>query len=1088
MKNPFLFEAQPFASSSGNPNSFKDEAFTNESLFGRETFHFQPEFESGSDEFGLEWEAPGASFARTQPSPNARGTRILWPALGFPAIIAPRQTASSNPAATDATRSICVLVLTAKPLSKEDAARYLRYVPWADRHQRFIPSGKSGAFSAQELIVRPVTLVGGQDDAKLCQAYAFGGGSSDSLVVSISTYVLKKYAAWGLTQLSEIRVSEAASQRLTAGQQYNLFWNDEQPGDFSSEMNLLLDKFASPKQQKYGRAWQSWKSSYLQEYGLEYGSRYAPYKSKDKDARPVEVLHPLFVSVASGNTIRIGHVTDTHISVRSDVFERNLAGWRLPGNANQIQFNNWNKSFESVYGPAKAHSDIVLLTGDLIDYGRGHIGQSNSGQDLGLDENYHEDRNWFLFYYLLAGNDPFNRAGRYTVPVYTTLGNHDWRLNPYPPFAPGSEDPEAFIHNYDKFDGTKERPAIMRKAHGPGWEREYSYRLNVNKHVDGLIDRIPVLRQAAAAYRAVKTAAKVGLRATGQALWGLLVSHNLDIKGTPLETTPESIAWYLLLINPFLDYQFALPGGHQFLMLDWSEDEEVKNFPDGKSAGVRAAKCLTSLQRWHVARFLASPGKAKTIGIHMPPIGPRGEWTVEDLTAGAKSYSAGAPPMVAWTRLRLPMFPLLAVVPHEGFSEWLAATYGSFLRNRTWFMDSLAKSTQHGVRLVFSGHIHRNGCLVVRPATLQIPKKGSPIPEKYQTLKVTSVSPGQNPLRDAKGPLYVNTTSAGPRGVQTSRKGGWHEWPGFSLARLVNTGVVTSVWQGLAPPAAWQTSAGNQVRQEVSDFEFEREFNEPEYATELDTQSGFCPTCGHERDEAMEVSWERETSAAPMYVRNFSGPAAECVAALTRAGKTRAQALAIINAQIGMAIRMLRVAAHRLQRGNRTDQTKVLFQRIFRVSPGFAPTWLRQTATIKDRGDVVSVRCGQVADLLASGRLRFFCTINSTNCPDCGNDNSDFACSSWGDHNVVCLGAPFWDDIRSGNRASTLSTLMHEPFHIYFGRYVTEHGRPSGESVGKFGGINCIVQFVFQINRRTPPQRVTNRCVGTAVRNEVVGV
>jgi hypothetical protein len=38
---------------------------------------------------------------------------------------------------------------------------------------------------------------------------------------------------------------------------------------------------------------------------------------------------------------------------------------------------------------------------------------------------------------------------------------------------------------------------------------------------------------------------------------------------------------------------------------------------------------------------------------------------------------------------------------------------------------------------------------------------------------------------------------------------------------------------------------------------------EADYATELDTESGFCPTCGHERKEAMEISWDGEVPAAP---------------------------------------------------------------------------------------------------------------------------------------------------------------------------------------------------------------------------------
>ena len=226
------------------------------------------------------------------------------------------------------------------------------------------------------------------------------------------------------------------------------------------------------------------------------------------------------------------------------------------------------------------------------------------------------------------------------------------------------------------------------------------------------------------------------------------------------------------------------------------------------------------------------------------------------------------------------------------------------------------------------------------------------------------------------------------------------------------------------------------------------------------------------------------------YVKDFAGSASECAEALKRAGKTRTEALSIINAQIGVAIAMIRKSATALKRGSRADKTKTLFQKIFKVKPEFVPTWLKPTATIKDRGDVVATRCKRVAELLASGTIKFFCTINSTNCPDCSNDSSDFACSSWGDESkapknsrVVCLGDAFWDDMRAGKTDSLLATLMHEPFHIYYGKYVTEHR----SDAGKFGGINCLVQPVFETNGRAAPDRVHERCTNMVVRKEVDG-
>lgn len=228
-------------------------------------------------------------------------------------------------------------------------------------------------------------------------------------------------------------------------------------------------------------------------------------------------------------------------------------------------------------------------------------------------------------------------------------------------------------------------------------------------------------------------------------------------------------------------------------------------------------------------------------------------------------------------------------------------------------------------------------------------------------------------------------------------------------------------------------------------------------------------------------------AAAPQFVRGFSGPPAECAAALRRAGKTRAQALAIINRQIAIAIQMLRKAAAALKHGQRSKHTSDLFLKIFRVRPGFVPRDFKPSATIRDRGDVVAVRCARVADLLASGQLKIFCAINAANCPDCTGPGG-FACSSWGgeskaprNSHVLCLGPRSWDDMRTGRTASLLDTLMHEPFHIYFGKYVTAHRA----NPGKFGGIYCISRFVFELNRRGVPPEVMQACAGTPVRREL---
>ena len=65
-------------------------------------------------------------------------------------------------------------------------------------------------------------------------------------------------------------------------------------------------------------------------------------------------------------------------------------------------------------------------------------------------------------------------------------------------------------------------------------------------------------------------------------------SNPVALKGFPVETSVESIAWYLLSINPFLDYAFTLPGKQSVLMLDWAKDEDVLFSEDSRTARKKA--------------------------------------------------------------------------------------------------------------------------------------------------------------------------------------------------------------------------------------------------------------------------------------------------------------------------------------------------------------------------------------------------------------------------------------------------------------------------------------------------------------------
>jgi hypothetical protein len=737
-------------------------------------------------------EAAQALEATTSTRPLSVRARILWPALGFPAVISPQSNGSSDPLEATPSRSIVALILSdQRYLGKEDVAHYLRIVPWSQRGRRHIPDGQPGSFGVEDVQVRNddrgKMLQWPQSDTH-SQAVVFGGKrglnpgqdtDDDTIVVSLSRMVRDFYRKQGLEHLHEIRISEAAAARLT-GDQYHLFWNEdvENAAAPSGEMQLLLGEFAKPNRADLAPEWKKHLAFFLDEYKYDYGALHAPYQSSDPQKRLTEVLHPVFIRRKS-QSLNIAHMTDTHVDVRPDVYEENLTKEsKLAG----ISFNNYNKDFREIYRESRANADLILLTGDLIDYGRGHVGLSFSGsrKTLGQDGAYQRDRNWMLFYYLLAS------GGNYTKPVYTCLGNHDWRLNPYPPFAPGAPDPESLVHNADDF---RQRPGVLKElikvAHGPGHEKGFAYTLDAETKL-GLLFKEPA----------------AALRALGNVL---------DTDGSPVQTEVESVAWYLMLINPFLDYSVKLPSGQQLLMLDWAEDEELMNFDEPRSFmefGQRAANSLTALQKWHVDEFAQQPGKAKIIGLHAPPIGPYFLWEDSDLLKGVKKYTPGENSLMYdanWKRVRVTEHTLFAIRPKDQ-PRGVEAAYGSFNQARDWFIQRVADPAA-GIRLVMSGHIHRNGLLVVRTPRVE-PKAWIIRGVNYDRARnappprVGSSEPDANGQAISYfGPLYVNTTSAGPRG---HRYQGGHKYvsPGYAVITLAIDGTIVNVSARQIVPAA----------------------------------------------------------------------------------------------------------------------------------------------------------------------------------------------------------------------------------------------------------------------------------------------
>ena len=728
--------------------------------------------------------------------------RILWPALGFPAVVTPSANPRQEPSLdVDATRCFTLLVLSNRPkLSPEEAAQHLRLVPWSQRGRRHIATGKGHAFDAKDLLVHTdgsgAQLTRPQHKSATEQLIAFGGGKGGerTMVVNLSHKVRDIHRGWGLEFLHEIRVSEAVTAQFARKTQnaqdiYHFFFNNLKPTENapSDEMTLLIRRWAEPRRtdEIAGRR-HKWPVDYLEEYEYEFGALHEPYKQKRAKKVRSEVLHPVFVRKSASPRLNLGHMTDLHVDVRTDVYQHNLARKNRLGT---LSFNNWNDSVLQVYAAAKKDdTHAVLLTGDLIDYGRGHLGL-RAPNSLGDNEAYHRDRNWFLFYDILVADN------RYTVPLYTSLGNHDWRINPYPPFAPGTPSVKSFVNDYDCFTD-KALKNVLELSHGDGHDLGYSYDPRWRS-----LDLVDIVKA-------------IGMSFTQ--------ASELDKPGLPTETKVDSVLWYLLTINPFLDYLWALPSGHQLLMLDWGEDEavlfpifdkgrEFAYWPTGlreaAEPGPKALRSLTEVQRHMVEHFVALPNRAKILAIHAPPIGPWNDWGDDDLKTGFKRYRkrrTRGPVNYAVKRQGevepLNGHPMFAIKPKrgpDGHTEGMTADYNSFMRHRDWFIRTLAKPSAN-VRIVLSGHIHRNGLYGIRVGTRA---DGELLDGEYLVQSVAhdeirgTRSPAISHLtKSLHAPLYVNTTSAGPRGNNFPSEGK-HLFvdPGFARIEVTADGVISLV-------------------------------------------------------------------------------------------------------------------------------------------------------------------------------------------------------------------------------------------------------------------------------------------------------
>jgi hypothetical protein len=127
--------------------------------------------------------------------------------------------------------------------------------------------------------------------------------------------------------------------------------------------------------------------------------------------------------------IQFVHLTDLHLAERNDIWQEEWdTALSIRQDASRPRLINFNKRLRTFIEWANTRADrgeldFVLVLGDLVDFAA-----------QGLGDRPTEDSNWRFAEQMFTGS--FQESGRgndgLRVPIFTSTGNHDWRISPYP--------------------------------------------------------------------------------------------------------------------------------------------------------------------------------------------------------------------------------------------------------------------------------------------------------------------------------------------------------------------------------------------------------------------------------------------------------------------------------------------------------------------------------------------------------------------------------------------------------------------------------------------------------------------------------
>ena len=470
-----------------------------------------------------------------------------------------------------------------------------------------------------------------------------------------------------------------------------------------------------------------------------------------RDDLRINVYHPFLIT--KKDLLSIAHVTDVHVSTFWDLCERHVKKASIMSDG---KYNNYNTRFEDVLkdieGKHKGQVDIVVMTGDLIDYNRGHRVDYVDTENLhtGMCDSvrdYFFNRNWILFYELLIKNYT-------TKPVFTLLGNHEYLLNPY------SEIIEVNVPWYVKF--------VMWLWNKGTTQAMFAGDLNLTeKELEKLAERVNAHEEIKLTKTEAMNLIKYREEHNIEELENLLKSvKNAPAKfSDPAKGTwfvcEESVLWYFLVINPFKDYSFS----HKelaFLMVDWNIDQDkgtVLLLPS-------PTKCLSGERMQMVENFIrkAASAKYRIFCCHAPVIDPWPEL--------GEFYMRKA--QMKKNHDELDDYPLLNYDSEKfDFGAIEKKSRIKFIENHIIGKDK--------INLCLCGHSHTNKVFQIE----EVNKK------QLVFLRKEDETGG---CWDSKSPVMMVTTSAGPIG-RTNEISEWADLlpSGYRIVGFDNNGKISSL-------------------------------------------------------------------------------------------------------------------------------------------------------------------------------------------------------------------------------------------------------------------------------------------------------